>query len=74
MNGHQVYRRYTWASRNGRKVVSGLLIGLGVLLMVVTEILPYQFSKTIMTISFCIIVLGIIGLFFEHLKRQGNRQ
>lgn len=73
MSGHQVYRRYTWASRSGGKVVSGLLIGFGVLLLVVTEILPCQFSKTIMAISFCIIAFGIIGLFIGYRRLRPHR-
>ncbi len=75
LNGKsQMYRRYTWASQHGGKVVSGLLIGLGVFLMILLEILPPKFSITIMAISFCIIALGIIRFFIEYLTRKRYRQ
>jgi hypothetical protein len=67
-------RRDTWAGQFGGKAVSGLLAGVGILLMIVTEITPPKFSITVMAISFCFIALGIIVLFIDYLVRQGNRK
>ena len=51
-----------WAGYSGRKIVPGLLIGLGILIMVVTQILLVRFSMAGFDTGIFLVVVGITGL------------
>ena len=55
-----------WTYYSGRKVFSGLLIGVGILFMVLAQILVVRFSATGFVIGICIALGGLIGLVAGH--------
>ena len=51
-----------WATHHGSKAISGLLIGIGLLVMVLTQYIFTEYSETGFNVSICFIVAGAIGL------------
>jgi len=51
-----------WATHHGGKAVSGLLIGIGILVMVLTQYIFTEYSETGFTVSMLFIAAGTIGL------------
>ena len=58
-----------WKSRSWRKLVSGLWIGFGVFLMVITEFLFPHFSKSGFYLGLCFIGAGLIKLTFRSILK-----
>jgi hypothetical protein len=59
-----------WANDSGRNVMPGLAVGLGVLLMVLTQFLPERYSTVSFVVGICFIATGIIDLVIRHLMRR----
>jgi len=55
-----------WIGYFGRRAVSGLLIGFGILLIVLTQFILTRFSTLGFVIGFCLIVAGVIGLLIRY--------
>jgi len=56
--------------RSGQKVVSGLLIGLGIFRMVATDYFFTHFSKTGFYLGLCLVASGVIRFSFRSLFRN----
>jgi hypothetical protein len=52
-----------WAKEYGRKAVSGLLIGFGILFMVLTQLIFTKLSKFGFVLSICFIATGAVIMF-----------
>lgn len=59
-----------WANDAGRNIMPGLAVGLGVLLLVVTQFLPERYSTAGFVIGIGFIAAGIIDLVLRHLMRR----
>jgi hypothetical protein len=61
-----------WARHFGGKAVSGFLVGLGILLMVLTQFLLTRLSTAGFIVGMCLVVAGIIKSVIRHMIRQKN--
>ena len=59
-----------WANDSGRNVMPGLAVGLGVLLIVLTQFLPERYSTVVFVVGICFIAIGIVDLVIRRQMRR----
>ncbi len=65
MSGHK-----HWAEIFGSKVISGFLVGFGLLLIVFTQFLLPKFANAGFITGLCLVLAGIIGLLLRDASER----
>ena len=61
-----------WASHTGGKVISGLLIGSGILILVLAQFYHGRVSRVVFVLGIFFVASGIVTTIFAFLADRGN--